>query len=679
MKLVKKVSKELAVLVMALMMAVTPNLTMAANKGNVTYVKTQQIAKQDDFYAAINADWLRTAKIKPGDTGVDTFSELSDKCEDQISALFNEILSNSDKYKLGSSERNMINLYNDYRNMDKRNEVGITPLKPYFDQIKNIKTIDDVDAYLSDMFNNQNAGLYTFNVATDFKDSTKKVITLSSTSLTLGDADGYNKPDEQYKKMSTLTKDMIVNDLVLMGYSKEDAEKKYADFYKLEATLAKHKIGKEEASQDPNIYEKVYNKYTLDEADKLAPNLKIKDKVTKIFGNNVSNIVVEEVDWLKDMNAYYKAENLDSIKNFLEIRFMLGYVSCTTAEFKKVQDTANAALMGSQGETPLDKEAFQLVNSVFSQDLGKLYVEKYFTAAEKTDVEGIVKSIITDYKAKLQNVDWMSDATKQNAIKKLDNMTIKIGYPDKWSTYDDLTLKSFEDGSSLVENMLELTKFYSNKIVEDYATPVDKAAFIMPPQMVNACYDPTNNDITFPAAILQSPFYDPNRSREANLGSIGVVIAHEISHAFDTTGANFDEKGNLNSWWTEEDYTKFQEKASSVRTFFSGIKTEDGANVNGDLTVGENIADITAMSCMLDIMKTIPDANYEEFFEAWASTWKSVYTPEYKALLLQQDSHSPDKVRANQVVQQFQEFYDTYGVKEGDGMYLAPDKRVRIF
>ena len=336
-------------------------------------------------------------------------------------------------------------------------------------------------------------------------------------------------------------------------------------------------------------------------------------------------------------------------------------------------------ITGATGSIPDEEKAMNAVQGFFTDEIGKLYCDHYFSKESKADVEKLVKEIIAAYKKKIEAVDWMTAETKKNAIKKLDTMKIKIGYPEKWDDYSKLEIKSYEEGGSLLQNSLSIMNWQNEQAIDELDKPVDKTEFGFPPQMVNACYDPSNNDLTFPAAILQAPYYDIKQSREKNLGAIGVVIAHEISHAFDTSGANFDCNGNLVQWWTPEDYAKFQEKANTFKTFYSNITTDSGDKVNGDLTVGENIADITAMSCMLDIMKEMDHPDYKAFFESWANAWHMISTPEYTKLLLEQDVHSPNKVRANAVVQQFQEFYDTYDVKEGDGMYVKPEDRLKLF
>nr|WP_319801751.1 M13 family metallopeptidase [Clostridium beijerinckii] len=254
-----------------------------------------------------------------------------------------------------------------------------------------------------------------------------------------------------------------------------------------------------------------------------------------------------------------------------------------------------------------------------------------------------------------------------------------MGYPEKWGDYSKLEIRSYESGGSLWENIQNLGKFAYEKSISKLNQPVDKSRFACTPQTINAFYNPSSNTITVPAGILQGEFYDVNSSKEKNLGAIGTIIGHEISHAFDNTGAKFDADGNLNNWWSTDDYKKFEEKTNKVRQFYNTVKVDDGKNVNGDLTVGENIADIGGVACTLDILKKMPNPDYKTFFESNATMWREIGTKEYEDYKLQYDVHSPNKVRDNIVLAQFDEFYKTYGIKENDKMYVKPEDRMKIW
>ncbi len=645
----------------------------------IEILESGSVKPQDDFYDAVNYKWLQTATIPAGFSKIDTFTELYEKTEEQIRQVFDELLKNQEQYDKASAEKNMINFYNNFLNMQARNKQGIEPLKPFLNQIKSITNMNDLDEYLSDIAAMNIGGIIEFDVSEDWKNSSKLKFYIDSTSLILGDADYYTKESDNAKLRRKVNTKYLTNMLVLAGYGNDEAVKMVQDAFNLESKIAPAMIGQEEANKDSNLYEKLYNVYKLKELDKLAPNLKLKSKIKNIAGWRVRKVIVTEPKWLKAVNDIYVPENLDSIKNYLQIKFISTFASTLSQRFIDNIDECNKMLTGVQGKIPEEQQALNAVNSVFPEEIGRMYVEKFFPKEAKADVEELVEEVINNYKKKLANVDWMSEATKKNAIKKLDKMQVKVGYPDKWGKDIPIELRSFEEGGSLFENQMELMLISYEEMIAAVIYKVDKSEFAMSPQTVNACYNPSWNDITFPAAILQPPFYDINSSREANMGSIGVIIGHEISHAFDTTGSHFDANGNLNMWWTPEDYKKFEERANKVRTYYSSVTTDRGNKVNGDLTVGENIADITGMSCSLDIMKTIPNAKYNDFFQSWATVWRSKTTLEAEKLSLEQDPHSPNKSRANCVVKQFQEFYDTYNVQPNDNMYLAPEERVQVY
>ena len=290
----------------------------------------------------------------------------------------------------------------------------------------------------------------------------------------------------------------------------------------------------------------------------------------------------------------------------------------------------------------------------------------------------MVKEIIETYKKRIDRIDWMGENTKAAAIKKLDTMSIKIGYPDTWNDpYKEINLRNYEDGGSLLGNIFAITSAQAKDMKTLLDKPVDKSGWLMPPQTVNAYYNALSNEIVFPAGILQAPFYDVNASREQNLGGIGAIIAHEITHAFDHNGAQFDENGNMNNWWTEEDYQTFQQKTKAVAELYNGLEIAPNAVVNGNLTLSETVADICGLACVLEIMKGIPDADYKAFSRV-TGVFGVIPQHQMYQLLVQQDTHSPHKLRSNMVIR-LQEFYDTYEIQPDDGMYLAPEQRVSVW
>lgn len=312
--------------------------------------------------------------------------------------------------------------------------------------------------------------------------------------------------------------------------------------------------------------------------------------------------------------------------------------------------------------------------------LEQMYAEQHFSPKAKKDVEQMVDQLIATYEERIKSLDWMSETTKAKAIKKLDTMIVKIGYPDKWdTTLDKVAIKTYDEGGSLFSNTFTVTKAYIDNTKAKLDKPVDRTQWVTSVYTVNAFYNALNNEITFPAGILQAPFYDINAKPEENYGAIGMIIGHEISHAFDNNGSAYDENGNANNWWTEEDFKKFEEKNQKLIEFYNAIEIIPGVFNDGQLTLSENGADLGGMAASLQVVSQMSNPDYKAYFESNAEMWKSTTTKEFAAMLSKNDVHSANKVRVNRTIVNFQEFYDTYGIKPGDGMYIAPEDRVSIW
>lgn len=682
MKLIKKVSKKIMILLMAVMMGVAPEVTIAgeqANKLEVLNAKVNEseVRLQDDFYSYINKEWLENTNLNDGRPFKMAITELDERCQSRIQSIFNEIRSNEKKYTENDTEKKMINLYNNYLDKAERNKQGIAPVKSYLEQIKRIDSLEELNDLLDDMTMGNIAGMYSIYTDVDIKDTTKKCLCLSTGNLLLGEADCYKIETEGTKLIEQATTTYLKELLVLTGYSKEEAGKKIKKAYDFEKLFVGNMIGSEEQASIDNLFEYMYNEFTLSELDKKVPNLKMGNRIKKI-SSKTDKIIVTEPKWLEALNKAYTQDNLESIKNYLEIQFVRYAADYLADEFTEASNAYNMALTGTTGQLQDKEAAMALVNNIFSEVLGKLYVDKYFSESVKKDVEGLVNEVVEVYKEKIKALDWMEESTKKNALKKLDTINVKVGYPDKWKDYSKLEIKSYAEGGSLLENMIAYDRWNNENEITLLEQPYVKGNFRKSPQTVNAMYE-TDNTVIILAGILQAPFYDPDRSREANLGGIGVLIGHEISHAFDTNGANLDENGMISEWWTEKDYENFQKKADQVVGFYSGLTTKSGKEINGENSVNENIADIGGMSCALEMMKHIENANYKEFFETWACCWRAKMTDKYETYFLQTQPYSTNEIRVNATVSQFQEFYDTYSIKEDDKMYVKPENRLKIF
>lgn len=642
--------------------------------GNNT--KITDTRKQDDFYNAVNKDWLNGAVIEQGKVSDSAFEEISSKLTEQKKSLINELIANKANYSADSDEKKIINLYENYMNTQARNNEGLIGVNFVFQYLRNVRDVNQ----LKDLeIHNVNNPMINFTCSVDLKDATKHALYISPTALTLGDSDEYTKPSADTQHRKDVLSRYCIKILTLSGYNETEAKTKVDNLFKFETMIAPYIIGKDQASKDEGTIDKQYNVVTVDELDKMAPNLNMKEQLKNLNIDNANKIILEQPKWLQGLNDMYTNENLELFKDYIEINNLVSVSSYLGENFTNAQAEFSNELLGSNGDRPLEEKAITTVNSLLDMPFGKAYVNKYFDLQIKTNVEDMIKNIVNNYKVRIQKLDWMSDATKANAINKLDKLRIKVAYPDKWDDYSSLDIKSFAEGGSLIENVLNIRKFNQEKDFKKLNLDVDKDEFACSPQTVNAFYDPNSNSITIPAGILQKPIYDLNASKETNYGAIGAIIGHEISHAFDTTGAKFDCDGNLSSWWTLGDYDKFKEKTQKVRDYYNTVKTDDGKTVNGNLTVGENIADISGVACTLDIVKQMDNPNYNDFFESYASIWRMVTTPEYADYCLSFDVHSPNKVRANVVLGQFEEFYKTYGITENDKMYIKPEDRLQIW
>ena len=680
MNKIKRLGAIVSVLIFMLMMSPTSytNAIAAEAESKVkTTGNSQGVRLQDDFYDAINSEWLNTAKIEEGKSTTSTFDDVEEKVTNQTKDIINQLLTDKDKYKENSDEKKIINVYNNTLNVEARNRDGLKPIQKVLDEIKAAQTIDDITKLWSnkEILNST----VKFNVNRDIKDVTNNILYISATGLSLGDSDEYTDPTESTVKNKKLTEDYYNKILVLSGYTQEEAKTKVDNMFKFEGMIAPSIMGKKEKSTTSNLINSIYNVYTLDELNNLAPNLNLPSIMTALGVDKANKIILEDPRWLEAFNKIYTQENLPLIKNYIEMVNLIFASNYLSEDFEKANKEYENSLLGIKGAVSKEEDAVNTVDSMMGMAIGKVYAEKYISKETKEDVENITKEIVETYKKRIDSLDWMSASTKKNAIDKLNKLNVRIGYPERWVDYSKVNIKSYADGGSLFENIMSLITFANNKMFSKINQPVDKNKDTFVPQTVNAYYSANENAIVIPGGIIQGHFYDPKKTREENLGGIGTIIGHEISHAFDNTGAQYDGDGNLNNWWSENDYEKFKEKAVKIASFYSQIEAAPGEKIDGYNTVGENIADIGGVSCLLDILGTMDKPDYKAFFQSYATTWRQMTTKEYADYALRIDVHSPNKFRVNAVLPQFQKFYDTYGITEKDGMYVKPEDRLGIW
>ena len=447
----------------------------------------------------------------------------------------------------------------------------------------------------------------------------------------------------------------------------------------MEKELSTHALDR----QDYGNVDKTYNVYTMDELKSLYPTLDLDDIYAQSgLARSDDQIVVSDIGLLEASPKYFTEEHLTDLKAYLRLTILAGYGGMLSQDFQDASDAYQEAFLGISGTLSDEALATQLVQQYLSDELGRLYAAEYFSEEAKADVEDMVYDFIDIYESRIRSLDWMSDATKAKAIEKLDALGVKVGYPDevKWNDYFKVvTLKTADEGGSYFDNIITLLKAQQQMLIKWQGQPVNKGLWPMAAYTVNACYVPSSNEIVFPAGILQAPLYDVNASREENLGGIGYIIAHEITHAFDNNGAKYDKNGNAADWWTAEDYAAFQQLCDEVTAFYDGVEAAPGITCNGALTLSENIADLGAAQCILEAVQRETNPDLKAMFRAMANTWCSTMPRETAAYYTTVDVHAPDKLRANRVLQTLDAFYTTFGITEGDGMWIAPEDRVAIW
>lgn len=626
---------------------------------------------KDDLYEAVNGEWLKTAKIPDDKPATGGFNDLVDDIDKQLMDDFDAYAEGKEKSE-DSRFNEMIKLYRLAKKFDWRKKVGPQPLKRMLASVENLNSYED---YQSQWKNWILAGMpspISFDIDADMKNATVYALFASSPSLILPDKSYYEAEKKaQHDQLLQLWSSMVEALMDKLGYSKEEAKKIIDDAIKFDALLAPNVKSAEEAAD----YSKMYNPQTVAELTGATDQLDIAAIIKQLVGEEPEKVIVTEPEYFKALNKILQ-DNFELFKNWALIRVIRENASYLDDEMREINGRYGRALSGSKKPVSQRKFAFYLARDMFSQVAGDYYGKKYFGPQAKADVHHMVEQMIKVYKGRLTNNQWLSKDTRDKAILKLDKLGIQVGYPDKIpALYDQFKV---DEEESLIANLNQLIVTANKELFSRWNTPVDRMRWEMSAATVNAYYHPFKNIIVFPAAILQAPFYSLKQSSSQNYGGIGAVIAHEISHAFDNNGSLFDEFGNLNNWWTDEDSAHFKQLAQKMIDEFDGIPFA-GQKVNGKLTVSENIADAGGLSCALEAAKTEADFNAQEFFINWATIWRMKATEQYMQLLLSIDVHAPQKLRANIQAENLDDFYTAFDIKPGDEMYRAPEDRVHIW
>ena len=631
----------------------------------------EKVRIQDDLFTYVNQETLDKLVIPDDKPTAGGFQVLADDVEKLMIGEFNQMC----KTKEYPNEylKNACTLFKIIKNVKKRDKDGIAPA------LKNVAILDKVTDMKSFSKAYKNLKLkkiplpFAISVDTDMKDSKKHCVAIQGPGVILPDA-SYYKPERAQQKEMILGIWTNVAKAVLAktDLSVEDQELYLNDTLKFDDVLA----GLVKTNEEWSEYVKAYNPMKVSKVASFVKPVNMRKILKDLFGFVPETIIVAEPRYFKAFKEVFNDETLTTYKHWAYVNAIMNSCSYLTEELRDLGGSYYRAIAGIKAVTPLEKFAYQLASGVYSEPVGLYYGEKYFGEEAKKDITEIVYQIIDTYKSRIQNNDILEQATKDKAILKLSTMGVKMGYPDK--VRDIYSKLVFNEKKSLFDVMLAIHQVRVLDSLEKLTKPTTPEDWPMPGHMVNACYNPSVNDITFPAAILQPPFYSIKQSRSENLGGIGAVIGHEISHAFDSNGAKCDENGNINNWWTKGDERRFKTKVNAMIKQFDGIELPWG-KVNGKFIVSENMADNGGMAVTLEIMSKTEGASYEEYFTNWAKVWCIKAKPEYQQLLLSVDVHGPNILRTNMPPRNFPEWYETFNVKKTDKMYLAPNKRIVIW
>lgn len=628
---------------------------------------------KDSFYASVNKNALNTLEIPAGGKMAGTLYAIRDQTNQQVGELIKEAAATTPPP--GSAQEKIKILYDNFTDMNARNDAGYTPIEKDLQAIEKIKNVSELDETMVMADSTSVLSMLTgFTLTIDAQDSNKYLTMFQPASAALT-KQVYNGESEIQKNAYLK---YITTLLTLCGEDDETAARNAQAFFEFEKQLSSASLTPAEQYD----LEKTYNIYSLDELQEIFFNVDLEAAFTQTGLKDNNRILVQDKGNMTRLAELLTDENIDTIKNYLKIELIKNCAGLFGEDFRNAGITYNQEAMGIQGAKTLEEEAAESIASVLSDYVGQAYAEKYCSDEVISDITGMIHDIIDIYKERISKLDWMSETTKEKALLKLDTMRINVGAPDYSkadSPLDAAELKSAKDGGSYYQNMIEIAKAMQKEDARLSAEPVDKDQWITTPQTVNAFYMPSFNSVNFPMAFLQAPIYDQNASYEENLGGVGFVIGHELTHAFDSNGAQYDENGNAVNWWTDADKQAFELLCNEVIAYFDGVETAPGIVTDGTLTLTENIADLGAISCITEIGEKKENFDFKKMFESYAKLWMSTASREYLQSMAYADVHSSARVRVDRVLQSCNKFYEVYGIGENDGMFVSPEKRVSIW
>ncbi|KGN77929.1 peptidase M13 [Porphyromonas gulae] len=638
------------------------------------------IRPQDDFYRYCNGNWMKNNPLKPAYSRYGSFDILRDSTLERVHLIVDNLAAG--QYEVGTNEYRIATLYRQAMDSVKRNKDGAAPLK---EDLQKIEAIADRAAMVKYAAAKDNMGGGTFfgsYVYADAKNSEMNIFHITQTGLALDNRDYYLKQDAKSQQIREAYVAYLNKIAKLAGYDEEAATRIAENAMKMETELAQICYSKEELRDTHRNYNKMAVKEFTDKYQGF-------DWTTYLADRQLASLEewdVEQLDFFKKFDSWFAKADLNEMKDYLLAGTISGAANYLSDDFEQARfDFFGKTLSGTTEMHPRWKRSVGMVSGLLGEALGEVYVKQYFPPEAKERMLKLVKNLQTALGERINMLTWMGDSTKMKAQEKLNSFIVKIGYPDKWKDYSKMEIK----GDSYYADIKRATKWMHDDNMADLGKPVDRERWLMNPQDVNAYYNPTTNEICFPAAILQPPFFNMDADDAVNYGGIGVVIGHEMTHGFDDQGRNFDKDGNMINWWTAEDAQKFEATAGKLADQFSEIYVADGVRANGNMTLGENIADQGGLlvsylafrnAAKGEVMEEIdgftPD---QRFFIGYARLWGQNIRPEEVLRLTQIDVHSLGELRVNQALRNIDAFYEAFNIQPSDKMYLEPEKRVVVW
>ena len=644
----------------------------------------QNVRPGDDFYEYACGGWMKANPLPAAYSRYGSFDRLAEDNNKRINGILKELQENS--YPQGTIEQKLSDLYKLAMDSARREQDGLTPVMPFIKKLEAAKTKEQLFAIQLEMMPYGESQLFVAGIGADEKDATNNILGISQGGLTLGQKDYYLETDEATTKIREAYKKHIVRMFQLYGFKKSVAEKKMKNIMKVELTLAKASKSRTEL-RDPQAN---YNKMTLKEFDSKYPHLMLERQMNAkgIKSRYFQEMVVGQPAFMEAADKLFATMSAAEYRDMMEwgiIDGSTGYLNDAVREANF--DFYGKVFSGKKEDHPMWRRATNQVQGVMGEALGRIYVKKYFPASSKERMKTLVENLRVALGERIAAQEWMDDSTKVNALLKLNTFYVKIGYPDKWT---DLSNLNIDAKKSYFENMIECRRFWTAWHIEHTAgKPVDRDDWFMTPQTVNAYYNPTTNEICFPAGILQVPFFDPAADDAFNYGAIGVVIGHEMTHGFDDQGRQYDKDGNMHDWWKEEDGKNFTSRTDKFADFFSNIKVLPDLNANGRLTLGENLADHGGLQVAWYAYKNATKGNAlpvidgltadQRFFVAYAGVWAGNITEAEIRNRTKSDPHSLGRYRVNGALPHIDMWYDAFGVKEGDKLFVPKAERLPLW